>query len=140
MPLMGTGDGADGWGFNLGEWGRYVDAWKVQAAATVAAVAAEKTVKKHEDSSSGSEPLASPSMIKTSTDKLSSVFDWLVEHVPGTGVGQTGPQDEQPPSEMKQHMDKVGSTHQRRKNQLETMDDLERFYLALSRKLYDEGL
>jgi triacylglycerol lipase len=43
-----------------------------------------------------------------------------------------------PPSEMKRLMEKEDKG--RKKNELASKDDLERFYIALSRKMYDEGL
>lgn len=59
-------------------------------------------------------------VVKASTDKLSAVFDWIVEHVPSS-----------PPSR---------ENKKPAKNDPTTKLDLERFYVALTRKLYDEGL
>ena len=134
-------------------------------------------------------------IVKSATDSLSFVFDWLIERVPipapsqilGSSGGSKvtieakgkdgkvkaeaearpsnpGSSDkevgeaavrysvamtssrskgndspsQQPPSEMKKRMDKEKKG--RLKNELATKADLERFYVALSRKMYDEGL
>ncbi|KAF8904049.1 Alpha/Beta hydrolase protein [Gymnopilus junonius] len=146
-------------------------------------------------------------VVKSSTDTLSFVFDWLIERVPGPSqiLGVTGgakatakgkgkengeakiqaearvtggagkaaesdkelgaaavrysvamspsqpqsssassstnkssPPSQQPPSEIKKRMDKEGKGRQQ--NELASKADLERFYIALSRKMYDEGL
>jgi triacylglycerol lipase len=66
--------------------------------------------------------------IKSSTDRLSAVFDWIVEHVPQ--AASPAPKA----VATKQQRDKE------RRNELGSKADLERFYVALSRKLYDEGL
>ncbi|KDR82429.1 hypothetical protein GALMADRAFT_237741 [Galerina marginata CBS 339.88] len=128
-------------------------------------------------------------IVKSSTDTMSAVFDWLIERVPapilgsskavdgssnggkasaatvkpvplpGAGSGDkalgaaavaytVGPgssssssqgQAQTPPSEMKRRMEREDKG--RRKNkELASKDDLERFYIALTRKMYDEGL
>jgi triacylglycerol lipase len=64
--------------------------------------------------------------IKSSTDKLSAVFDWMVEQVPA-------------PSRLR-GLSLSQETKDKRRNELASKMDLERFYVALSRKLYDEGL
>lgn len=68
-------------------------------------------------------------VVKASTDKLSAVFDWIVEQVPT------------PSPLLKKdsgHCSEVKEAKVR--NDLATKKDLERFYVALSRKMYDEGL
>ena len=78
-------------------------------------------------------------IVKSSTDQLSAVMDWLVEQAPSNpklslnnsgevtigdlGDGISGPKEKP-----------------RLKSELETKEDLERFYIALCRKIYDEGL
>ena len=59
-------------------------------------------------------------VVKASTDKLSAVFDWIVEHVPSTSGSPSPSEAKLPPKTAR--------------------FDLERFYVALTRKLYDEGL
>ncbi|KAF9068575.1 hypothetical protein BDP27DRAFT_1326951 [Rhodocollybia butyracea] len=79
-------------------------------------------------------------VVKASTDKLSAVFDWVTERVPSPpllgakkAVVSTAETDSI-------HMKTTSSKDTRKKNELESKEDLERFYIALSRKLYDEGL
>lgn len=74
--------------------------------------------------------------------RLSAVVDWLVEQMPaasrgalsfaGDGAGSTSPLQWQWPSSSPSAPAKRGD--------LESMRDLERLYVALARKLYDEGL
>lgn len=56
----------------------------------------------------------------------------------GNGNGTTAGGGGERSSEMKKRMDKEGLG--RKKNELASKADLERFYVALSRKMYDEGL
>ena len=87
--------------------------------------------------------------LRSSTDRLSAVVDWLVEQVPvasrgafsfvgaaadgagGSGSGSGSSQQWQLPS---------APTKPKPLGDLESMHDLERLYVALARKLYDEGL
>ncbi|EJD51017.1 alpha/beta-hydrolase [Auricularia subglabra TFB-10046 SS5] len=70
--------------------------------------------------------------VRNSTDRLSSVFDWIADHVPIGGDKEKEKEREKgkpkPPKEEK------------RKSDLASRADLERLYIALCRKLYDEGL
>ncbi|KAJ7507303.1 Alpha/Beta hydrolase protein [Mycena galericulata] len=137
----------DGWG--LMDWGRFVGAWKKE----------EKIQREAASAASGhSQPATSQeeeriqkntddALIKTSTDKISSVFDWLVEQAPvAPRLGSKGKvvqdgdvaQMHGDVTEMQKHMKKEGKA--RKKAELANKADLERFYVALSRKLYDEGL
>lgn len=204
----------DGWGFR--DWGRFVGAWKKEEKkrndAAAAASAKSAPLEKEEGKMPSAVPMgnnkgmqgsqvdaAAPrddEGVRSSTDKLSSVFDWLIDQIPapqllvggkpskngGTtttaktvqskvvevekdssgnestttttrvlaermvvhtvagsanGNGTTGKGGERP-SEMKKRMDKEGLG--RKKNELASKADLERFYVALSRKMYDEGL
>ncbi|TFY75803.1 hypothetical protein EWM64_g8208, partial [Hericium alpestre] len=67
-------------------------------------------------------------VLKASTERLSAVFDWLVEQVPTDALG------------IRVGGDKGKKQEKEKKSDLETSKDLERFYVALCRKLYDEGL
>ena len=92
--------------------------------------------------------------LKSSTDRLSAVFDWLVEQVPagtrngfsfagdgdsrgGSGAGSGAGQSKDSDAGSKA---KVPVAPQKPRGDLESKRDLERFYVALARKLYDEGL
>jgi len=83
--------------------------------------------------------------LKSSTDRLSAVFDWLTEQVPvasrnafsladvsGGGAG-SGARDNK-------GQEGIAPTAPKSRGDLESKDDLERLYVALARKLYDEGL
>ncbi|KAF7341981.1 Ubiquitin-related modifier 1 [Mycena venus] len=153
LPSIGLGGpnatvspGGDGWG--LMDWGRFVRAWKKEEkiqrdAATAASghpqpatAREEEQLKKNTDDA----------LIKNSTEKLASTFDWLVEQVPvgskdkvvedaknrtAEGVAQMRGDEK--------HMKEEGK-ETRKKSELAKKEDLERFYVALSRKMYDEGL
>jgi hypothetical protein len=128
---------ADGWG--LKDWGKFVGAWKRQEQR-------EKRVEERREkiNTAAHGPQVSQitrgldlqeqddAVIKSSTDKLSAVFDWLVEQVP-VAPKLTSKDKLNAQAEVKQAKKPV-------KSDLATKMDLERFYVALSRKLYDEGL
>jgi len=162
----------DAWG--LADWGRFVRALgrveergraegTQQAQGTSASVAREdralsSTSSMSESSSSSPSPSSSSSDegLRWSTERLSAVFDWLVEQVPiasrnglsfagdgnskssggcGAGGGTGGKKREGAAGWEK----KEGYADGKR-GDLESKRDLERVYVALARKLYDEGL
>ncbi|KAG6844064.1 hypothetical protein H0H87_010062 [Tephrocybe sp. NHM501043] len=160
IPAIGLGvstaghraPAGDGWG--LPEWTRFVGAWKkeqkmmqadaVEKAAGEMPTETKKPVTREEERKLERE--RDDAIVKSSTDKLSAVVDWLTEQVPTPAL--TGGKDktdatkdvmdESPRSMMQKRMDQEGKA--RMKNELASKKDLERFYVALSRKLYDEGL
>jgi triacylglycerol lipase len=84
--------------------------------------------------------------LKWTTDRLSTVFDWLVEQVPvasrnafsfagvsgrGSGAGGGGGDNEG---------EEMSRSPGRSRRDLESKQDLERLYVAIARKLYEEGL
>ncbi|KIO02794.1 hypothetical protein M404DRAFT_27689 [Pisolithus tinctorius Marx 270] len=138
IPLSGLTHraGADGW--SLGDWTRFIGAWRKQDKGTEAGLQMSTVV-----SQADALPLSSlqetksereerkqrdetDPVVKASTDKLSAVFDWIVEQVPPPGKPSSP--NSQPQSEKPARRDLV------------TKMDLERFYISLTRKLYDEGL
>jgi len=139
----------DGWSF--GDWGRFVTAWKKedqkresesrradgsgeeagQAKVAPHEARGSATLTKKEDRDRLRAKEREDPVIKASTDKLSAVFDWIVDHVPASGSPPKAPVPTEPPPQ---------KVKKPRINELETRMDLERFYVALSRKLYDEGL
>lgn len=159
----------DAWG--LGDWGRFVRALGrveargraeavQQAQGTGASVAQEDRALPSTSSSSSLPPPPSPSdeSLKWSTDRLSAVFDWLVEQVPiasrnglsfagdgnskssggcGAGGGADGRKREDGTSWGKREGCGDGDG---KRGDLESKEDLERVYVALARKLYEEGL
>lgn len=76
-------------------------------------------------------------VVKSSTDKLSAVMDWLIEQVPSTSKVKLSPAEEVGIGDLSSNTD---GKHKVKKSELETKKDLERFYIALCRKIYDEGL
>jgi triacylglycerol lipase len=150
--------GRDAWG--LADWGRFVRAHGRVGGSVEGGQQAQGT------SASGwqeDRPLSSPSSsssdegLRSSTERLSAVFDWLVEQVPigsrnalsfagdgdskSGGVGGAGgagaKQMEDATSLGKKEGNGKGDG---RRGDLESKRDLERLYVALARKLYDEGL
>ena len=157
----------DGWGF--GEWTRFVGAWKKSKHDNAAVTAAAATVEKTPSETRERERREDENALKASTDKISMIFDWLTERVPaptmpsttsdvkdktnagveGSGrslhtsgvvdnVGERTPL-RATPSEMKQRMDREDKRREK-KRELANRQDLERFYIALARKMYDAGL
>ncbi|KAH7926487.1 alpha/beta-hydrolase [Leucogyrophana mollusca] len=130
--------GADGWAF--GDWGRFVGAWKRQerkesgridlaAAASSPADPLSSAKDRRAERDRLRERERNDPVVKASTDKLSAVFDWIVDQVPSPGKASVDL-----PAEA------VKKTKKATRNELASKMDLERFYVALSRKLYDEGL
>ena len=161
----------DAWG--LADWGRFVRALgrteergcaeSVQQAQGKRASVAREDRASSSTSSSSSLPSPSSSSsdegLRRSTERLSAVFDWLVEQVPiasrngltfagdgdskssgggcGAGGGAGGKKREDATSwEKKEGYGDAGG----KRGDLETKRDLERVYVALARKLYEEGL
>ena len=145
-PLgIGSNDGSEnseGWG--LKDWGKFVGAWKKQeqrekrgeqkreeiktgvaapSRSRVSLTTQERNLKRGQDDA----------VVKSSTDKLSAVFDWLIEQVPS-------PPKLTSKDKSIAQVERKQVKHQPVKSDLATKMDLERFYVALSRKLYDEGL
>lgn len=92
-------------------------------------------------------------VVKASTDKLSAVFNWVsleanpVLRSTGSDKADSEPQSNGilgrgriSPSGSQNTNGNMKKSKSIRRNDLESQGDLERFYIALSRKLYDEGL
>ncbi|KAH7913972.1 alpha beta-hydrolase [Hygrophoropsis aurantiaca] len=132
--------GADGWAF--GDWGRFVGAWKRQekkeseqmnlAAAVGPSTDSHSTAKERRvERGRLRERERNDPVVKASTDKLSAVFDWIVNQAPSSAKATSEPGSE---TAGQKESKKIA------KSDLASKMDLERFYVALSRKLYDEGL
>jgi len=144
----------EGWG--LGDWTRFVGAWSRQEQRSVSDKEAGKAGERPPTDSRSKEQrdkenAEDEAFIKQSAHKLSAVFDWLIEQIPSpTMLSPKG--KSLATEEMKGRSREEGDTlrregearlqgrKERKKNELETKEDLERFYIALSRKLYDAGL
>ena len=119
---IGGGNGKDSdWG--LKDWGKFVKLWKTEETKQMESdrkLPAGKEVPPVDDSKERENAL------KTSTDKVSAMLDWIVDQVPLTSreKGDTSP---------------AGKEALREKD-IASKEGLERLYVALSKKLYDEGL
>ena len=122
---------SDGWA--LRDWRNFSLAWRQEE---------EKHEKKLPDATSSSQMRDSKSqreetddVLKASTDQLSAVFDWITDQAPQSSL----------PKESSQSTSAAASTEEvEERKKEETKDprlkfDLERFYVSLSRKLYDDG-
>ncbi|KAL5519824.1 hypothetical protein ACEPAG_1484 [Sanghuangporus baumii] len=102
------------------------------------------------DISKSSSSDAEDAVLKSSTDKFSAVFDWVSDQVatskkPSSSTKSPSLSDIQSSSETSAAIRKSEKERVDAKKAKETADermkfDLERFYVALCRKLYDDGL
>lgn len=169
IPSIGLGGSVqasgDGWG--LKDWGRFVGAWKKaekiqrEQEAGVKIVPSDTTQSREQQRAHARQK--DDDLVKSSTDRLSFVFDWLIDQIPAPqrlgaksrelvdavsektridalvgSIKLAEKAEEVRDSEMKKRMDTEGRG--RKVNELAAKEDLERFYVALSRKIYDEGL
>ena len=147
-----SGHGGGSWG--LGDWGRFVRAWtranktqktKEERKEDAGGLPRESGWEKREQQKEKREA-EEDRILKSSTDRLSVVFDWLANQVPtdsipslglrsndGGGSSSAAVQEEDGGKDVKKKKSE-------RRSDLESDADLERFYVALTRKLYDEGL
>ncbi|KAF7292852.1 Ubiquitin-related modifier 1 [Mycena indigotica] len=155
IPAIGLSTGSsnsssssqgDGWG--LMDWGRFVRAWKKEEKSQRDAAMASKPASDLKDEQIKEK--TDEALVKNSTDKASSAFDWLLEQVPsvpllgGPKSGKTqAVEDAQRLTKAEVdalHGEEKKDKTARKKAELASKADLERFYVALSRKMYDEGL
>lgn len=178
----------DGWGF--GDWMRFVGAWKKnesdEAALAAKNAGMEKESKLEKDERERRREEEAESALKVSTDKMSVVFDWLIERVPApksifspgssfnkiderkadqvdevirknpasftvggssssldptTSTTSTIPisNPKSPLAEMK-YLTKSEQKQRAQKRELASRQDLERFYVALAKRIWDSGL
>jgi triacylglycerol lipase len=78
----------------------------------------------------------------SSNERLSTVFNWVAEHSPTDAIAKVTAQVTGSSGESAQDVEAAvqGTNRKGERNELATKADLERFYVALCRKLYDEGL
>jgi len=120
-----SADSGRGEAWSWRDWGRFVGAWR------------QEEDKRERRQGRSAPPALSASadgdddVVKSSTDKLSAVFDWISEQAPGST----------PPAEKisKYEMEKKRRETRAQKDPRPKFD-LESFYVALTRKLYDDGL
>jgi len=142
---------SDAWGF--ADWGRFVRAFRRTAEIkNEGGKRAQKGSGWREEVKTAEEGTAVwEDGLKSSTERLSAVLDWLVEQVPvasrngtsfagdgnsgaGGGAGGKGLED------ATGWKDVARVAPPKRRGELGSKGDLERMYVALARKLYDEGL
>lgn len=148
------GSKGEGDSWSIADWSKFVKAWKKEerdAAKSVGAGISDQN-RREADVVRGARGAIrdkehADEVVKSSTDKLSAVFDWLVEQVPSsrtiaalTLTAKTSPGPERDAARKPSDSSREKSRRPAEKNELETKQDLERFYVALCRKLYDEGL
>ncbi|GJE92665.1 hypothetical protein PsYK624_088200 [Phanerochaete sordida] len=148
-----TAEEREGW--SLGDWGRLVRAWKKEErkARDAGAAVSEREESGRtrpsdgrradalDQSAKAKEQGFVDDVVQASTEKVSAVFDWIVDSVPSRA-----PEEQQQPQSLSAALEakEAREAEQARKasvkSDLATKGDLERFYVALCRKLYDEGL
>ncbi|KAF4576964.1 hypothetical protein EYR36_004948 [Pleurotus pulmonarius] len=165
LDMTAIAGAADGW--SIKDWGRFIGAWKKEeklqrddATRNGSSAVSAASALSSSPASSEVEPLSETKaslreqartrereqdddVIKSSTKNLSAVFDWLVDQVPTPPIlGGRAKVKEQIDADLHDSSHARGRTAEgrKKKNELEKKEDLERFYIALSRKLYDEGL
>ncbi|KAJ3575833.1 hypothetical protein NP233_g858 [Leucocoprinus birnbaumii] len=163
----------DAW--SLMDWSRFVSAWKREERierdsklqAAVASVSSSTSPRSPQHPLSQDQPnVDTDHVLKASTDRLSTVFDWLIDQIPASAKSiSTSPSSsdstnapvkapERVVEAAHEMMDELNQKAQLRSreqeemktsgngktNELESKEDLERFYVALARKMYDDGL
>jgi triacylglycerol lipase len=143
---------SDAWG-GLADWGRFMRAFRRverRASKSVDMGGGGRQVGGQEAEKAKGARKVSEDGLKSSTDRLSAVFDWLTEQVPvasrnafsladvsGSGAGSGARANK---GEKAITAKEMGPTASKSRGDLESKEDLERLYVALARKLYDEGL
>jgi len=128
--------GSDGWGWK--EWGKLIGAWKREERREELATGGGS------DSRNQEQRAADEVSSKSPTDKFSTAFDWLAEQVPGPAKSTS--KENSVEANMSGHIKTDGRRVEgvngpsKEGNELGTKLGLERFYIALTRKMYDEGL
>lgn len=174
---LGLSSASDAW--SIMDWSRFVSAWKREERI-------ERDAKFQASAASGSSPSHSPPssrysmtqdqpnvnndhVVKASTDRLSTVFDWLIDQIPASAKSISTSSSANPANssfkapekvveaaneimdelkkkiqartlEQEEAAAKTKAPTNGKSNELESKEDLEKFYVALSRKIYDEGL
>ncbi|KLO15953.1 alpha/beta-hydrolase [Schizopora paradoxa] len=133
--------GKEGWSWR--DWGRFVGLWKREqerqeherpddrSMPQSASLEAAKDVASRDSS-------VSDDVLKSSTDKLSAVIDWAFQQVPGTSSSKSNDPGSPSLKEQERVDERKAAEAQAKDPRLKF--DLEKFYIALTRKLYNEGL
>ncbi|KAH9020231.1 alpha/beta-hydrolase [Lactarius pseudohatsudake] len=137
--FLGTLDGADHWALrgasgielDVDPWGFAVDWGRALGLRRDTTTTTTKVATKDE------------AALRSSTDRLSAVVDWLVEQVPVASRGAfsfAGASADGAPQWQLPSSASAAPPKPKPRGDLESAHDLERLYVALARKLYDEGL
>ena len=121
---LGGGNGKDG-EWSLLDWGRFVRLWKTEESRGMVSNQ-KRSTEIERDRLSAEDAQERENALKTSTDKVSAMVDWIVDQVPLTSKVKGGAS--------------VAEKEESRKRDIASKEGLERLYVALSKKLYDEGL
>lgn len=95
------------------------------------------------DEGKAQEEQQSADALRRSTERLSEMVDWIVDSVPTENLKiptLSFARDAVEKEQAEVEREKKEKKKVKEKGDLETDEDLERFYVALARKLYDEGL
>lgn len=126
------GDG-DSW--NIGDWRRFVKAWKKEdekersqrqqkgRSLTSSAAREERDNRKKNKEEDAA--------FKSSIENLTAVFEWIVDSMPNSSESKS--------SEKKDSERETATRKARESKDPRLKFDLEKFYVSLSRKLYDDG-
>jgi triacylglycerol lipase len=127
------------------DWSGFLGAWRLSGDARKA-----DAVRVNVDTKSGTIEAGTGANGKQKTDgqssmeTLSAVFDWVAEHVPTEAVTKLTSRvsDVVGANSTLEEVEAAaqGTNRKGERNELATKEDLERFYVALSRNLYNEGL
>ena len=98
----GSGGAGDAW--SLGDWTKFVGAWKKEekglknAGAAISSSEGEKAKERQERLKAMNEAGANDEVVKASAEKLSAVFDWIVDQVPSRSSSPSPTTSQPPPS------------------------------------------
>lgn len=121
---LGGGNGKDG-EWSLLDWGKFVKLWKTEESKRVVSDRKGLAVTER-DGLFAEDARERENALRTSTDKVSAMLDWIVDQVPLTSKEKGGTS--------------AAGKEKLRKRDIASKEGLERLYVALSKKLYDEGL
>ncbi|RPD56101.1 alpha/beta-hydrolase [Lentinus tigrinus ALCF2SS1-6] len=150
--------GTDSW--NFADWGKFVRAWKKEEKEAARSAGAGISEQEHALATAGAgmeemerderDPrrrrdrasMNADEVVRNSTDKVSAVFDWIVESAPSPLAPESSTQTEQQDRsrDSKKEMQREQVIKPAERSDLATKMDLERFYVSLCKKLYEEGL
>jgi triacylglycerol lipase len=121
---VGGGNGKDS-DWSLRDWGRFVKLWKTEE--TKQRESGQKLSPAIErEGLSVDDVKERENALKISTDKVSAMLDWIVDQVPLAAK--------------EKRETSAAAKEASRKRDIASKEGLERLYVALSKKLYDEGL